>query len=453
MRVFGSTFRHLAGEERLDEEIGGRRFSLSPGSFFQANLDQAEAALRLVRQHLGEVRGRLVDFYAGAGVLAFGASEPEAEVVAVESYAAAAADAEIAARENGFARARVVSQPAERAAERLADEIGRADAVVVNPPRKGCASSVLRALASLRPGRAAYVSCDPSTLARDLATLARLGYEASQVVPLDMLPQTDHIEAVALLAPRRADRATIARVPILYEDEDLLVVDKPPLVPVQPGTGTPRTLLDLLAEERGERARGYLLVHRLDAETSGAMVLAKHRESARRIGRLFETAAVAKRYLCLVRGIAREKGVVNRPLSQPGEPAVPARTKYRRLMVLRGHSLLAVTPETGRLHQIRRHLALIGHPVVGDERHGDPATNRHFAERYAVGRLLLHAVALAFPHPRTGSRVAVAAPIPGDLSEVLARLGLDRPLDTAGLLRGLGDEAPRPPPRRRGGNS
>jgi 23S rRNA (uracil1939-C5)-methyltransferase len=307
---------------------------------------------------------------------------------------------------------------------------------------------VLRALALLRPERAAYVSCDMSTLARDLAALTRLGYRAAGVIPVDMLPQTDHVEAVALLEPRRAGRSLAVRVPVLYEDDLLLIVDKPPLVPVHEGTGTVKTLLDLLAEERGEAAGRPFLVHRLDAETSGLLALAKDREAARRLGRLFEGRDVAKRYVCLVRGIAREKGVINRPLAHRGESAQEARTKYRRLLLLHGHSLLAVTPETGRLHQIRRHLADIGHPIIGDERYGDAATNRHFAERYAAGRLLLHAAALAFPHPHTGERVAVAASLPGDFAEVLARLGLERELDTAGLLRGLGEEAPLVSPAR-----
>jgi 23S rRNA (uracil1939-C5)-methyltransferase len=320
-------------------------------------------------------------------------------------------------------------------------ELGAAERVVVNPPRKGCAPAVLQALASLAPSRAAYVSCDPATLARDVAALARLGYEATRVVPVDMLPQTDHLEAVALLEPRRAGRGTARRVPVLYEDDEILVVDKPPLVPVQQGTGTVKTLIDLLCEDRGDEARRYALAHRLDAETSGVLVLAKTREAAQRMGRLFEGREVAKRYVCLAKGIVREKGVVNRPLAQPGEAPKEARTKYRRLMLLRGHSLLAVTPQTGRLHQIRKHLAAIGHPIVGDERYGDAPTNRHFAERYAVGRLLLHAAALAFPHPTSSARVAVAAPLPGDISEVLTRLGVSRPVDTTGLLRGLGEPA------------
>jgi 23S rRNA (uracil1939-C5)-methyltransferase len=437
LRVFGPTFRPLAGEERLVEEIGGRRFPLGPGAFFQANLDQTEAVIRLIREHFGHVSGRLVDFYAGAGVLSLCLAEPLAEVVALEAFPAAAEDAVLAARENGFTRFRMVAAPSERAAQALCAELGRADRVVVNPPRKGCAPAVLRALSELRPDRAAYVSCDPTTLARDLALLARLGYRATRVVPVDMLPQTDHLEAVALLEPSGTRRRREARIRILYEDDAVLVADKPPHVPVQAGTGTGATLLDLLAEERGEVARSFRLVHRLDAETSGALLLAKDLESARRLGRIFAEGGVAKRYLCLVRGIAREKGVVNRPLATGRERPREARTKYRRLILLRGHSVLVVNPDTGRLHQIRRHLAQIGHPIIGDDRYGDAATNRHFAERHATARVLLHAAAISFLHPKTGERIAVAAPVPGDFALVLERLGLARPIDTTRMLRDL----------------
>lgn len=441
LRVFGPTFRHLVGEPALEERLAARAFHLGPGAFFQANVTQADAIVALVREHFGETHGRLVDFYGGAGTLGLNLAEPGAEVIIVEGYDAAAEDARRSAKENGFARVRVVPAPAERVARDLAEELGSADRVVVNPPRKGCAPSVLQALAILAPERAAYVSCDPTTLARDLAVLLRLGYEAEVVYPVDMLPQTEHVEAVALLVPRRMGEGRTPAVSVLYEDDALLVVDKPPFVPVHEGTGTLKTLLDLLAEERGDAARGYHLVHRLDAETSGVLVLAKDKETARTLSRLFDSRAVGKRYVCLVRGITRDKGVVNRALAgKKGEAAQDARTKYRSLLRLRGHTLCAVTPETGRLHQIRRHMLELDHPLIGDERYGDPATNRHFIERYAVGRLMLHAAAIAFPHPRTGVRVAISAPLPGDFAEVLARLGMDRAIDTAGLLRGLAEE-------------
>lgn len=440
LRVFGPTFRHLVGDARLDEAVGERAMSLGPGAFFQANVAQADAVVSLIREHFGgAATGRVVDFYAGAGALALGVAAPEAQLYLVEGYDEAARDARAALDRHGYASGEVVPGAAEQVAADVVAKVGKARFVIVNPPRKGCAPAVLQALVALSPERAAYVSCDPTTLARDLALLARLGYRAREVVPVDMLPQTDHIEAVALLEPTPAGEGV--RVPVLFEDEALLVVDKPAHVAVHPGTGTTLTLLDLLVRDRGPEAARYHLVHRLDQETSGVIVLAKDKETARAMGAAFDERTVGKRYVCLVRGLTRDKGVMNRPLpGRAGEPPQDARTRYRALLRLRGHTLTAVTPDTGRLHQIRRHMADLAHPVIGDTRYGDAPTNRHFAERYAVSRLLLHAAALSFPHPTTKARIRVSAPLPGDFAEVLRRLGLERPLDTRALLRGLDDE-------------
>jgi 23S rRNA (uracil1939-C5)-methyltransferase len=466
LRVFGRTFRHLNGEPSLEEDLRGQTFALGPGAFFQANAPQAEAIVAQIRAYFGRVDGTLVDFYAGVGALSMSVAEKSARLTLVEAYDAAVADARAAAARNGFEAVDVIEGSAGSSSASVIERVGRADFVIVNPPRKGCSPEVLDAIAALSPARAAYVSCDVATLARDLAVLARLGYVARKVLPVDMLPQTDHIEALALL--ERATAATsVARIRILYEDDAILAVDKPPRVAVHEGTATGATLIDLLAADRGAAARAYRLVHRLDAETSGVLVLAKHKDAARALSRLFEGRDVGKRYVCLARGLAREKGVIHRPLAaRPGEPPLEARTKYRVLLRLRGHSLLAVTPETGRLHQIRRHLADLSHPIIGDARYGDRATNRHFSEKYAVSRLLLHAVELSFPHPFRDERVSITAPLPGDFAEVLARLGLARPLDTERWTRGGGDdtsddaparvepapasrEAPRAPPRTR----
>ena len=99
----------------------------------------------------------------------------------------------------------------------------------------------------------------------------------------------------------------------------------------------------------------------------------------------------------------------------------PARTRYRRLAVAAGHSVLRVVPEPGRTHQIRRHLAAIGHPVLGDDRYGHAPTNRYFEEKNGLDRAFLHCVRLEFDHPTTLARHIVEAPLPGDLRAVLER--------------------------------
>jgi 23S rRNA (uracil1939-C5)-methyltransferase len=127
-----------------------------------------------------------------------------------------------------------------------------------------------------------------------------------------------------------------------------------------------------------------------------------------------------KIYVVAARGVAPNKGAITRDLREDGKPH-PARTRYRRLAVASGHSVLRVVPEQGRLHQIRRHLAAIGHPVIGDDRYGHPMTNRYFEEKNGLDRTFLHCVRLEIDHPDTGQRLRIESPLPGDLRAVLER--------------------------------
>jgi tRNA pseudouridine65 synthase len=168
-------------------------------------------------------------------------------------------------------------------------------------------------------------------------------------------------------------------------------------------------------------------VHRLDRGTSGVLLFARTREVAATLGRAFEAGRVEKRYLALVRGTPPDEGVIDHPIprSEGGE-RVAAVTRFRRLArsTVDRCSLVLALPETGRLHQIRRHLRHISHPIVGDVNHGSGAINRHYRARYGLHRLALHACSIAFEHPTTGQRLVVTAPIPGDLSRALSALDL-----------------------------
>jgi len=159
-------------------------------------------------------------------------------------------------------------------------------------------------------------------------------------------------------------------------------------------------------------------VHRLDVGTSGACIFAP-RASVAEWSRAL--AAGAKEYTAAVRGIARVRGSIARPLGDGGR-RLPATTRYRRVSVVGGHSLLAVHPIEGRTHQIRRHLAGLGHPVLGDARYGHPPTNRHVAERHGLDRTFLHCARIELIHPRSGAPLRVEAPLAGDLDAVLASL-------------------------------
>jgi tRNA pseudouridine65 synthase len=168
-------------------------------------------------------------------------------------------------------------------------------------------------------------------------------------------------------------------------------------------------------------------LHRLDRGTSGALVFARSRDVAARLMKAFELGQVHKLYLALVRGQPPDSGVIDHPIPRTEDgPRVPALTRFRRLCrsPVDRCSLVLAKPETGRLHQVRRHMAHIHHPLVGDVAHGSGVINRHYRATYALHRLALHAVAIAFDHPVTGERVRVVAPLPQDLTDALAALQL-----------------------------
>ncbi|MDB4936883.1 MAG: tRNA pseudouridine synthase [Labilithrix sp.] len=168
-------------------------------------------------------------------------------------------------------------------------------------------------------------------------------------------------------------------------------------------------------------------VHRLDRGTSGALLFARTREAAAVLSRSFEEGRVDKTYLALVRGTPPADGLVDHPIPKSEDgPRVPAQTRFR--LVLRSPvdrcSLVLAMPETGRLHQIRRHLRHLSHPLVGDVTYGSGVINRHYRATYDLHRLALHACRLAFEHPVTGARIAIEAPLPDDLKAPFTKLGL-----------------------------
>jgi tRNA pseudouridine65 synthase len=210
---------------------------------------------------------------------------------------------------------------------------------------------------------------------------------------------------------------------VLYQDDDLLAVDKPSGLVVHRGWGRDGEVVMTLA--RALCRRHVYPVHRLDRGTSGVLLLALTAAAARAVGEAFEAGRVRKRYLVLVRGVAPESGVVDHPVPRsPGGPRVPAVTRFRRLASFERYSWLEVVPETGRLHQIRRHLKHISHPVIGDVRYGKGEHNRLFRTRFGLYRLAMHAAEVQLDHPATGAPLRLVAPLPADLAGPLAAMGL-----------------------------
>ncbi len=420
-QILGRGLEVVSGDAEIDELVqapGDRvvRVPAVPGGFVQAHRVQA-ARLRArlverVREAGVAIEGaRVVDAYAGSGALGLGLAAAGADVLAIDSHAPSVERARDAARRQGLALAAVAGDAAPALADLAARGV-RADLVVLNPPRRGVAPEVRRAVAALAPRLVAYVSCDPDTLARDLDHLARLGWAARGVEPFDLIPLSREVETLAILAP-----APPAPPRVVHREDEAVVVVKSAHEPTTPHPESPTSLLARV--RAGLELPDATAVHRLDEGTSGLVLVARSPTLVPRWAAAL--AAGRKTYCALVRGVTRGKGVVRRALTIDGV-AVPAVTRYRRLAVIGGHSLLAVVLETGRTHQIRRHLAGLGHPVLGDARHGHAPSNRHFEERLALDRPFLHAARLELVTP-TGAALDLAAPLPGELRLVLDRLG------------------------------
>ena len=209
----------------------------------------------------------------------------------------------------------------------------------------------------------------------------------------------------------------------LFEDDDILVINKQAGLAVHEGKEIlkSQSLLGML--EATYSSQGILprLVHRIDKETSGILVVAKREAVAEDLEKRFEKGEVEKEYLALVLGRVHPKeGSIDFPI--PGREGKPARalTRYRVERELPGTSLVRVNMETGRMHQIRLHFARLGHPVVMDDRHGNFAFNKQFRKTHGLKRQFLHACTISFEH--RGKKRTWNAPPPDDLTRTLQSL-------------------------------
>ena len=257
--------------------------------------------------------------------------------------------------------------------------------------------------------------------------------EAGQVVRVPPLP------ASAPIAPKRAlskaDRDFLASI-TLYEDDDLMVLNKPSGIAVQGGTKTAQHL-DRLLEGLGDgpetRAR---LVHRLDRDTSGVLIVAKRRAVAAKLGREFQTRSVRKIYWALVKGVPKPpQGKVEAALvkaagpegdrvrkARPGEQErAQSAVTYYAVVDRAGQtvSFVSLKPVTGRQHQLRAHMAIIGHPILGDDKYRGDQDMPEAIDK----RLHLHARRISFPHPSGEGIVDVTAPLPDHMARSFASFG------------------------------
>ena len=216
--------------------------------------------------------------------------------------------------------------------------------------------------------------------------------------------------------------ADILQQNVLFEDDSILVVNKPSGFAVHGGSGIDNGIIEGFRKINPEQ-RFLELVHRLDRDTSGCLLIAKKRSALRSLHEQFRKDTVTKSYLALLSGRwVRKKLVVNQPLqknvSKGGERMVvisqhgkESETLFRRLQLFKDATLVEVSPKTGRTHQIRVHAAYLSHPIVGDERYGFDDINKVFKNR-GYKKMFLHAETLQFQHPDTGMTLKISAPLP-----------------------------------------
>ena len=232
---------------------------------------------------------------------------------------------------------------------------------------------------------------------------------------------------------------------ILYRDDWLIAIDKPSGLLVHRSDidrRETRFAVQLLRDQIGRRVYP---AHRLDRGTSGMLLFAYDGETASKLGAQFESRAVEKTYLAVVRGHPPESGVIDHPLARRPDDyehlpanaslaAQPALTRYRRLAVAElpyavdrypssRYALVELNPETGRRHQLRRHLKHLAHPIIGDSTYGKGRHNRLFHEVFSCQRMLLACTRLVLRHPACGTPLHIDAPPSEDFARVLAALG------------------------------
>ncbi len=194
--ILSDEFTLLWGDESITDDLCGMKFKISPKSFYQVNHDMAELLYREALKKADLKEGdKLVDLFCGTGTIGLfmKKNSPAAELVGVEIIDSAVENAKENAKANGVENAQFYCGDAN------SPEINEADVIVIDPPRKGCQKELVEKICAISPRKVVYISCDPATLARDLAEFAKLGYSGDEVTPFDLFPRTSHVESVVCL--------------------------------------------------------------------------------------------------------------------------------------------------------------------------------------------------------------------------------------------------------------
>jgi tRNA/tmRNA/rRNA uracil-C5-methylase (TrmA/RlmC/RlmD family)/23S rRNA-/tRNA-specific pseudouridylate synthase len=413
--VLGTGHVLLSGEEVAAHHLleGGPYHLAAHGAFTQAHLAQANAAharIELALKELGATR--VLELYAGSGALALRLSAAGFAVTAVEAFGPALAHVERAAREQQLTL-RTLSGHAERVLADLDARGERFQALIVNPPRRGLSLEVRRGVSALEVGTILYMSCDPATLARDLAHLSEFGYAADRLWPFDMIPHSAAVECLVTLR-----RSALPPAQVICESEHWLAVLKSGYEPVLPEAGLGHCLLGRVRKLPGAAQAVALPAQQLDRDCSGVCLFARTPADLPVLTQAFRSGSQS--FVALCRGLTHKRGRIRRPVRDGGR-VHSASTRYVRERVLAGHSLLTVSPEQAGPTQLRQLLLGVGHPVLGDDRFGELASNRYFEHRHGLDRSFLHCSSVTLPSDT--NHVVCEAPLPGELSAVLASSG------------------------------
>jgi 23S rRNA (uracil1939-C5)-methyltransferase len=433
-QVLGERTEVLAGAAESRDRVGEAEFPATFGAFVQAHRAQAARIQQVLLDHAAKLPAgaRVLDVYGGSGVLALALARRGFRVTTVDSFAPALRFLEGFAAGEGLELATIAGDAAEVLGA-LTHGGERFDFVVVNPPRRGLHPLVREALAKLGAPSVVYVSCDPDTLARDLDHLALLGLRPATLAPYDLIPLTDEVETVAAL-----ERRTFRAPHVIAETESMAVFDKPAHESTVPSIDCGAHLL-----ARVQRIEGFehaWHVFDLEPGVSGPVVFGRSKSDALRWAESFRAHETRRVYVGLAKGITPLKGVVHKPFTGRQGESVTTRTRYRRLAVVAGHSVLRIVAEVGDATGLRRHLASIGHPLLGDDRFGHAPSNRYFQERYGLDRLFLHLVRIECTSPESHERLYLESQLAGDLRGVLERVAGDEALRLLEGRNALGQE-------------
>jgi 23S rRNA (uracil1939-C5)-methyltransferase len=352
-----------------------------PGAFTQAHPESMTQLHRDLEEQIirsfGRIEGcRVLELYAGTGAFSLRLAHAGAHVTLVESFAPSVQLAARAATEQNLALETRIGDAAV-VTQQLLRNHAFFDLIIVNPPRRGLAPAVRTAVISLQPRMALYVSCNPITLARDVAVWTYHGLRPRMIRPYDMIPLSEVVETMAVLTPAVPTQPTL-----LYSDPQLLVVDKPAHEKLLASPGAPGSLLERVRQTLG--APDAQPLHPMDVGQSGVCLLA--RTAAAKNALLQDVLPRQSSWTVLAKGIPHAKGSLGKTkAAHPGPPM-----RYVRQQVIAGHGWLQVFTQGDDAQGMARGLSRIGHPIVGDEKFGDRRTNQYFIHRHGLDRPFMH---------------------------------------------------------------